>query len=69
MQPARFSRIPDQYYIIDNNANTCKVKKKKALLTFFNEKEEEVEKHLKKEKLNIKNRGELKKIVEFYNTL
>ena len=69
--PSKFSREKDTYYInFTKNDIALKLpKKKKAFFKLFSSQSQNIQKFVKKEKLNIKKESDLVKVISYYNTL
>ncbi len=68
-KPASFSRKDDLYYIVNEKNEQFLVKSKKSLKNIFTDRQEEIAKFIKKEKISHRKKADLKKLVEYYNTL
>ncbi|MEQ6123804.1 hypothetical protein AAON49_06360 [Pseudotenacibaculum sp. MALMAid0570] len=65
-----FKRLKDKLYISLDNKNAVKLPtNKKKFLKLFNDKESKIKSFVKKNKLNIKNQGDIGKILSYYATL
>ncbi|MGC1242698.1 MAG: hypothetical protein WA874_14000 [Chryseosolibacter sp.] len=67
--PAKYSRSPDQYYFRIDGGSLEKVTNINNLLDHLPEKKEEVQRFVKGGKLSLKNRDDLVKLTNFYNSL
>ncbi|MEN8121726.1 MAG: hypothetical protein ABFS35_15350 [Bacteroidota bacterium] len=68
-EPAKFFKRKDTYYVVIDGALPALVKNKKVLLEIFKDKEDEIEKFIKKEKISYKKRKDIIRLVEYYNGL
>jgi hypothetical protein len=68
-EPAKFIRKDDSYYIRIGVKAAEEINSKKELITVFPENQNKMEAFIKKNKISIKDRDDLKKTVEYYNSL
>jgi len=68
-KPAQFSKKNDSYYIKKKNLPAVKISNRKSLMGILEDKEAEVLSFIKKEKISHKNPEDLKKLIEYYNSL
>jgi len=68
-KPDRFDDLISTYWISLNNAPAKKILNKKQLMDVFSDKKNEVENYFSNQKLSVKNGDDLKKIVNYYNSL
>lgn len=68
-EPAKFLRKDDRYYIRLGMEAAVPCGNKKDVLGIFTDHSEELEAFIKKNKINVKKEDELKKLVEYYNSL
>ena len=66
---ANFKRRADVYFVAMGDKLVKLPKKKKEIPAIFGRNAKEVKTYIKKEKLNPKKDGDLKKIIKYYNTL
>jgi hypothetical protein len=67
-QPPKFVKIPSEYLIKKEDGNVQLIKNKKELLNILSDKSKRIEEIIDREKLSVKVEGDLKRIVEFYNS-
>ncbi len=68
-KPARFIQKKDNYYIKKNDLPAVKISSRKSLIEILEDKKTEVLPFIKKEKISHKNPEDLKKLIEYYNSL
>ena len=68
-KPAQFTQKKDSYYIKKNDLPAVKISSRKSLIGILEDKETEVLRFIKKEKISHKNPEDLKKLIEYYNSL
>jgi hypothetical protein len=68
-EPAKFIRKADSYFIRIGQEAALKVDNKKELLAAFTDHQGEIETFIKKNKIGTKDAADLKKLVEYYNSL
>ena len=68
-KPAQFAQKKDSYYIKKNDLPAVKISNRKSLISIMEDKEAEVLDFIKKEKISHKNPEDLKKMIEYYNSL
>ncbi|HPF51856.1 MAG TPA: hypothetical protein PK335_09800 [Draconibacterium sp.] len=68
-EPAKFIRKADNYYLRFGMEPAVSCGNKKELVESFPEHKNEMEAFIKKNKINVKKEDELKKLVEYYNSL
>jgi len=68
-EPAKFIRKADNYYLRFGMESAVSCGNKKELVESFPEHKNEMEAFIKKNKINVKKEDELKKLVEYYNSL
>jgi len=69
-EPADYKRKRDELYIALNGQELVKVpRKKKSFYALFGSKTSDIKKYMKENKLGYKKAKDLKKVVEFYDTL
>jgi hypothetical protein len=67
--PAKFSMAPDTYYYKIANGELQKVESIKEMIATFADKQEELTKYAKKEKISPKKEKDLIQLVHYYNSL
>lgn len=67
--PAKFSALPDTYYYKIGDGELQKVENIKDMIASFPDKQEELTKFAKKEKISAKKEKDLKQLVQYYNSL
>ena len=67
--PAKFSKLPDTYYYKIGNGELQKFKNIKKMIESFPDKQDELTKYVKKEKISSRDEAELIKFVRYYNSL
>ena len=68
-KPARFNDFAETYYISLRNSPAQKILSNKKLFEIFADKKNEIQSFVFKQKLSVKKREDLKKIVSYYNSL
>jgi hypothetical protein len=68
-KPAQFSEKNDIYYIKKKKFPAVKISNRKSLISIMKDKEAEVFDFIKNEKISYRNPEDLKKLVEYYNSL
>lgn len=69
-KPADFKRESDEYFVKFKDNSIIEIpSRKKSFYEIFGDKSGAIKKYVKAEKINIKNVGDLKKVVNYYNTL
>ena len=68
-KPARFDDIVETFWISKEGAPASKVLSNKKLLEILNDKKDELQSFMSKQKLSVKKADDVKKIVNYYNTL
>lgn len=68
-QPARFVKMPDEFYIRLAPAEAHRVSNRKELLQVLADKSEMIDAFIKKNKTRYNRADDLKNVVDFYNTL
>ncbi len=68
-EPAKFIKKKDTYYVAIGSASPVVIRNKKSLIEIFVDKEDEISKYIKKEKISYKKSTDLIKLVEYYNGL
>lgn len=70
-KPADYKRLKDEIYLVIGDKKMVKLskKKKKEFFTSFGDKASEIKAYMKKNKLGYKSAEDLKKVVEYYNTI
>ncbi len=68
-KPAKFYTKTDEFYILINQKNIEKVKNEKECLAILQDQKNKLAKYIKSEKLKVKKEEDLKKLIEYYNTL
>ena len=67
-KPARFVNKADTYFLRNGLSEAIKVDKKKDLINFFPEHNDEIETFIKKNKIKTNKEEGLKELVEYYNS-
>jgi hypothetical protein len=67
--PAKFSKAPDTYYYKIENGELQKVGNIKEMIATFPDKQEELTKFVKKEKISPRKEKDLLQLVRYYNSL
>ena len=67
--PAKYGRQPDAYYFLQADNPPAKVTGLKNFLELIQDKAEQVEKYARSEKISFKKESDLKKLVEYVNSL
>lgn len=68
-RPARFDNLRETWYVSFDNSPARKIPTNKKMSEIFGDKSKEVEAFISKEKLSVKKKDDLKKIIAFYNSL
>jgi len=68
-QPAKFLKRPDEYYIRIGSDAARFVQKKKDLTDIFNDHKKQVDNFMRENRISPNKPEELKKLVQYYNTL
>jgi len=68
-QPARFDKPKKEYYLSFGGLPAKLITTKKSLLELFGSQKDEMDTFISKNKLSIREEGELKKIVAHFNSL
>lgn len=68
-KPAQFTQKKDSYYIKKNDLPAVKISSRKSLIGILEDKETEVLRFIKKEKISHNDPEDLKKLIEHYNSL
>lgn len=68
-KPAHFSRRKDLLYIINQENKAFLIKNRKTFYEVFNDRKNEISKYIKNEKISYKKQSDLKKLVQYYNSL
>ena len=68
-KPAKFVKKPNTYYIYKGEENIYEIKNEKECLAILQDQKNKLAKYIKSEKLKIKKEEDLKKLIEYYNTL
>lgn len=68
-QPAEYRRNPDEFYFKIAGGELIEVKNVKTMIAAFPDKQDELSAFAKKEKISPKDEEELKKLVQYYNSL
>ena len=68
-QLAEFRKVPDIFYVKIGNAELHEVRNMKSLLAGFPDKQEELTRFAKKEKISPRKEDEVVKLVKYYNSL
>lgn len=68
-QPAEFRRNPDEFYFKIGNGELIEIKNIKSMIAAFPDKHDELAAFAKKEKISPRDEEELKKFVQYYNSL
>jgi len=69
VNPAKFYRQTDVFYIIRNNKDFYKIKYMNSVIEALKDQEEKIENYIKQEKIKSTNKENLIKIVNYYNNL
>ena len=67
--PAKYGRQPDVYYFMLGDSQPVKVSGLKTFLEMIPEKKDEMEKFARDEKISFKNKGDLFRLVEHFNSI
>ena len=67
--PAKYSRLPDIFYVQVESEPLIKVTTVKQLISTLPDKQEELKQFVKAENISSKEEGDLVKFVAFYNSL
>lgn len=67
--PAKYGRQPDVYYFMLGDSQPVKVSGLKTFLEMIPEKKDEMEKFARDEKISFKNKGDLLRLVEHFNSI
>lgn len=68
-EPAKFIPREDRYYIRIGLEAAVEAGNKKDIISIFSDHSNEIEKYIKKEKINVRKEEGLKSLVEYYNSL
>ena len=68
-QVAEFKKVPDIFYVKVANDELQEIRNIKTLIAAFPDKQDELTRFAKKEKISPRNEGELIKLVKYYNSL
>lgn len=68
-QPAQFKRSPDTYFFRVGDGPLTEVDNLKSLIAAFPDKQEEMSKFAKKEKISTRKENELRDLFKYYNSL
>jgi len=68
-KPARFGDLRESYYISIDSLPAKKILNNKKLVEILSDKKKEVEAFISKEKLSVKKKDDVKKIVSYYNSI
>ena len=68
-KPARFDNLRETYYVSIDNSPAKKIQTNKKMAEIFGDKKNEVEAFISKQKLSVKKKDDLKKIITYYNSL
>lgn len=68
-QVAEFKRVPDIFYVKIGNNELQEIRNIKTLIAAFPDKQDELTRFAKKEKISPRNQDELVKLVKYYNSL
>ena len=68
-QPAEFKRNPDSFYFKVGQGSLQEIKNIKDMIGAFPDKQDELTKFAKKEKISPRNEDELRQLVKYYNEL
>lgn len=68
-KPARFIQKKDSYYIKKKNLPAVEISNKKSMILILEDKETEVLRFIKKEKISHSDPEDLKKLIGYYNSL
>ena len=68
-KPARFDDLVETFWVIIDDAPARKILNNKTLLEILGDKKSEIQSYINKQKLSIKKVNDLKKIINYYNTL
>ena len=69
IKPARFSRNPDDFYLVLKGNQPVEIKNMKTVKGAFQDQQAKIDSYMKTEKISRATKDNLIKIVEFYNTL
>ena len=67
--PAKYGRQPDAYYFLQGDNPPAKLTSLKNFLALIPDKAEQVEKYARNEKISFEKESDLKRLVEYVNSL
>lgn len=67
--PAEFRRTPDTYYLKVGDGKLEEIKNIKSMIALFPDKQDELSKFAKKEKISTRDEAELLQLMKYYNEL
>lgn len=67
--PAEFRRTPDTFYLKVGDGKLEEIRNIKSMIALFPDKQDELSKFVKKEKISTRNEDELRQLMKYYNEL